>query len=283
MQIELVNQRPEGVPRSPVQCTASDLLCWFGCGMDADEETADIVFAMRCIRAGQVLAHQGVPTDKLYFVRAGAFKCLQTDAEGREQVQTFAWPGDAIGLDGLCDNAYATTALAIENSTVVVMPIVAATDHVPAMQRLLLHCASRELQRCGVARQAFLALGADARLARFLLQLATRQASAGLSGRVVRLSMSRRDIASHLGLRHESVSRSLSALERSGCIRVTRRTVEIVDRADLLDRQHAARRVPKASSARNAPRMPMTAARHLASKHEAASLDGAMHSLALRH
>ena len=45
--------------------------------------------------------------------------------------------------------------------------------------------------------------------------------------------MSRRDIASHIGVAHETVSRSFGALVQWGCLAVSNREVEILD-AQLL-------------------------------------------------
>jgi len=67
------------------------------------------------------------------------------------------------------------------------------------------------------------------RLARFLLQLSRRMAECGQSPRRFHLRMSRRDIASYLGVAHETVSRSFGALSRWGWLRVDNREVEILD------------------------------------------------------
>lgn len=72
---------------------------------------------------------------------------------------------------------------------------------------------------------------AKERIASFLLGLAERLDAAG----VVDLPMSRADIADHLGLTVESVSRSLTQLERAGIIELPahRRTVVLRDKAAL--------------------------------------------------
>jgi len=131
--------------------------------------------------------------------------------------------------------------------------------------------------------QAIAAVGVDARMVRFLLQLAGRQASLGYSGLHLRLRMSRRDIASHLGIAHESVSRSLSAFRRRGYIRVNRCEVEIVDFAGLHDLQNATRRAREAARCTKSPAASPPAAVHQTAMRRLASLDHVMHSLACRH
>jgi CRP/FNR family transcriptional regulator len=73
------------------------------------------------------------------------------------------------------------------------------------------------------------AVGSDRRTARFLLLMARRMAERGMSARRLHLPMRRRDIASYLGLAHESISRSLTALAAAGFLNVLGREVEIVD------------------------------------------------------
>lgn len=276
----------DGDAGGTVQCTASDLLRWLGRVDDASDATARIVFQMRRVRAGQVLVHEGGPFGSLYFVRTGAFKCFRSGPDGNEQVDTFAWPGDAIGFEAICDDRYGATATAIEDAMVVAAPygetLVAAQGE-PALQRLLHHVASREVQRRCVALHTNAAVAAEARVARFLLQLAARQVAAGISGDHLRLSMSRRDIASHLGLAHESVSRSLSALEHGGCVRVARRAIDIVDRAALLQRQYAMRRSPNTGRDVAKPSSPASTTAHRVAARRSSSLDHAMHSMACSH
>ena len=77
------------------------------------------------------------------------------------------------------------------------------------------------------------AVAAEVRLARFLVWLSGRMAERGQSPHRLRLRMSRRDIASLLGVAHETVSRSFTALAELGLLRVDNREVEILDAAGL--------------------------------------------------
>ena len=77
------------------------------------------------------------------------------------------------------------------------------------------------------------AVAAEVRLARFLVHLAAQMESLGRSPRCFVLRMCRRDLASHLGVAHETVSRSFSMLSHWGCIRVRVREVEILDEQRL--------------------------------------------------
>lgn len=67
----------------------------------------------------------------------------------------------------------------------------------------------------------------------FLHSLSERLEHAGYNGSEFRLSMSREDIASYLGLALETVSRLLTRLADDGVIAVERRRLRILDPAAL--------------------------------------------------
>jgi len=103
------------------------------------------------------------------------------------------------------------------------------------MERELYRMAAHEL---AAAQQQMVLLGrktASERLASFLLLLAKRaEQIPGRSANLVRLPMSRSDIADYLGLTKETVSRVLSAFRRDRLIRLNAvDMIEIVNPAGL--------------------------------------------------
>jgi CRP/FNR family transcriptional regulator len=92
---------------------------------------------------------------------------------------------------------------------------------------------SAEFVRNFQAMRAMGALGAEARLARFLFDMGQRLARFGFSSRAFRLPMSRADIASYLGLSIETVSRAFTSLSARGIIAVDRHSICIVERERL--------------------------------------------------
>lgn len=220
------------------RCSASDLLRWMGMGHEAGQRADQIVFPMRRVRGGTLVVHEGAPFESLYFISAGTFKSVHTDPDGYELVQGFLSRGDVIGLDGLSDGAYGGDAVALEDATVAIVTfreLLNAARAVPALEQLVFLASGREIRRKNLTLEVMAAVGAEVRLARFLLQLISRQAEQGYSTRRMVLRMSRRDIASHLGIAHETVSRSLTALADWGYIAVQHREIEILD-ADGLER-----------------------------------------------
>jgi CRP/FNR family transcriptional regulator len=221
---------------SPARCTASDILRWTGMRELVSAGSDAIVFPTKRVAARAPLVHEGSRFESLYFVGAGTFKCSQADPDGNEQVQDFATRGDVIGLEGFGEGRYGSSVVALEESMVAVVPfgdLVQAGHEVSALERMLHRLASRELVRMGQTMQTMVAAGAEVRLARFLLDWAERQAAQGYSPRRLRLRMTRRDIATHLGVAHETVSRSFTLLADWGLIKVGLREIEILDDAAL--------------------------------------------------
>jgi CRP/FNR family transcriptional regulator len=226
------------------RCTASDLLRWAGLADQVSDQTDRMPYATRRVRADTALVHEGNPFEYLYFVCAGSFKCVQVDAEGYEQVLGFALHADMIGLDGMSRGRHASGAVALEDSTVAALPftdVMSASRRMPAIERLIQRAVGAELLRRSDTQYLMSAASSEVRVARFLLHFAKRQNALGYSDRRIRLRMTRRDIASHLGVAHETVSRALTALQHVGGIMVTYRDIEIVDAKLLQEIQRVTR------------------------------------------
>jgi CRP/FNR family transcriptional regulator len=189
-------------------------------------------FAVQRVARGATLVHEGAAASMLYVVQSGSFKCVQTAEDGYEHVLGFAWRRDVIGYDGLSDAHYAFAAVALEDSRVVALPLAglaALRQRAPAFDAALQAIVARQLTHAGEIARVMAAVAADARLARFLVQLSSSMAERGQSPRRLLLRMNRRDIANHLGLAHETISRSLRLMADAGWLRVQNREIEILD------------------------------------------------------
>lgn len=189
-------------------------------------------FAVKRVARGATLVHEGAEASMLYIVQSGSLKCVQTAEDGYEHVLGFAWRRDVIGYDGLSDAHYAIAAVALEDCRVVALPLAhlaTLRQRAPAFDSALQAIVARQLTHAGEIARVMAAVAADARLARFLVQLSSSMAKRGESPRRLLLRMNRRDIANHLGLAHETISRSLRLLADAGWLRVHNREIEILD------------------------------------------------------
>jgi len=147
-------------------------------------------------------------------------------------VLDFAAAGEVLGLEGLAGGRVLATAEALQDSLVFAIPIhdLRALRAVnPLFDERLQQSLSMQWSRMRDLAWLTGAVGSDRRTARFLLLMARRMAERGMSARRLHLTMRRRDIASYLGLAHESISRSMTALAAAGFLKVLGREVEIID------------------------------------------------------
>jgi CRP/FNR family transcriptional regulator len=216
----------------PAASPLSDLLVLMGCERDAAADDAGVSVPMWQVRAGAALLLEGARSNHLYVVRAGMLKCIKTAEDGYEQVLAFAGQGELLGFEALCGDRQRMGAVALEDSSVYAIPVreldtwrrrSSVLDH--ALQAAL----SRQLARAGEMTELMAAVSSEVRLARFIIWWSARMAERGQSPRRLLLRMSRRDIASLLGVAHETVSRSFSTFVECGLLRVDNRQIEIID------------------------------------------------------
>jgi CRP-like cAMP-binding protein len=188
------------------------------------------------LTAGEMLYAEGEPAEHWYEVVAGAVRACKLTPDGRRQVVEFHLPGDVFGLDEV-DGVRGLTAeaAAAEGRTVVIrrcrrrLESMAEAD--PRFARRLHEMALRRLARAHARLVLLGRNGAVERVAAFLLEMETRmpRSDAGPGGFC--LPMTREDVADHLALTTETVSRTLQMLKRRGAIALPGlRLVRILDR-----------------------------------------------------
>ncbi len=172
-------------------------------------------------------------------------KCIKTQEDGYEQVVNFAQPGELLGFEALHSGRHPTSVVALEDATAYALPMPefrALRERCATFDGALQFALSRQLARAAGNAEMMCAVASDVRLARFLLWMSARMTEAGHSPRRLLLRMCRRDIASLLGMAHETVSRSFTLLAEDGLVRVENREVEISDLDRLRQRARFTRR-----------------------------------------
>ena len=182
------------------------------------------------VGAGQTIVIEGDPIDHIFRIVSGSVRLYKAVADGRRQIIDFLGPVDCFGLTGLDKHAYS-----VESITEVSMiryprrRLEAAIEDSLDFRHRLFRLACAELNR---AQQYMLLLGrknADERVASFLLDLAERQSDRSGVGFRLHLAMSRQDIADHLGLTIETVSRIFTRFKQAGLISLPDRHAVVVE------------------------------------------------------
>lgn len=159
------------------------------------------------------------PAVFLYKLVSGYVRTFKTLSDGRRRIEAFYIPGDAFGLD--TRSSHNVTAQAITRSRIELIAKkslmsraateIAVVNHLLALTRL-------ELRRAN-SHNLQLLKSAQERIVGFLLDMEERQGKS----REIDLPMTRGDIADHLGLTTETVSRMLWKLESIAAISIPKR------------------------------------------------------------
>jgi CRP/FNR family transcriptional regulator len=190
----------------------------------------------RRVRRGEYLFSAGDAFRNLYAVRSGFLKSSAIAEDGQEQVTGFQMAGDLIGLDGIDVDRHKLSVVALEDSQLCVVrfqELERTVGSVPRMQRQFHRMMSREIVREQGVMTWLGTMGAEQRVAAFLLSLADRFAERGFSPREFNLRMTREEIGSYLGLTLETVSRIFSRFQERGLLAVRQRWIRLDDIARL--------------------------------------------------
>jgi CRP/FNR family transcriptional regulator len=184
------------------------------------------------VRKREVLYRTNTPFATLYAIRLGTFKTVMLSEDGHEQIIGYHIAGDILGLDGIGYDLHACDAVALEDSEVYALPFARLDDlarREPVLRRNLYRVVSRSLRNGRDMMVLLGSLSAEERLATFLLDIAESFRRSGFSAHEFMLRMTREEIASYLGLKLETVSRSFSRLHAEGLIQVQGRAVKVLD------------------------------------------------------
>src|SRR5262245_13218457 len=166
---------------------------------------------------GEELFAEGEEAEYFYKVVSGTVRTYKLLSDGRRQIDAFHLPGDIFGIEAGAEHRF--SAEAVSDGTVVAYRRSALdrlTREHPAFGQQVMSSMIRNLER---AQDHMLLLGrktAQEKIATFLLDLAERLHEDDR----VELPMLRSDIADHLGLTIETVSRTLAEFARKGLIKL---------------------------------------------------------------
>ena len=213
-------------------CSLRELCLPVGLMPNEFEQLDAVIRQSRRLKKGEYLFRAGEPFSSLYAIRTGFFKTTVASQDGRDQVTGFFMSGELIGMDGICSHVHSCDAVALEDSEVCELPFAHMENlgqRIPSLQTHFFRLMSREIVR---DQGVMLLLGnmrAEERLAAFLLNLSNRLYSRGFAANDFILRMSREEIGSYLGLKLETVSRTLSKFHHEGLILDEHKHIQILE------------------------------------------------------
>ena len=174
------------------------------------------VGAQIVLAKGEELFAEGDDAEFFYEVVGGAIRSYKLLSDGRRQIDAFHLPGDIFGLEAGSEHRF--SAEAVGDVTVIAYRRSRLSSLIQddvAFRDRIMNATLRSLER---AQDHMLLLGrktAQEKMASFLLDMADRLSD---DREHFELPMQRSDIADHLGLTIETVSRTLTQFARSGLI-----------------------------------------------------------------
>jgi CRP/FNR family transcriptional regulator len=189
----------------------------------------------RRLEAHATLLEEGDAVDRVYTVLRGMLRVVNYLPDGRRQITEFLVAGDLFGLEP--DGTYGGTVEAVVDTELCSIGRAGLDElgeRFAALRSRLLTVSCATLRR---AHELQVSLGRRSpaeKIAAFLLALADRARPLGAPTPALRLPMTRGDIADHLGLTIETVSRTFTRLRQDGIIRLpASHLIELRDQAAL--------------------------------------------------
>ena len=185
------------------------------------------------LRRGDVLFHEGDAGDRLYIVLDGKIKLGRTSSDGRENLLAILGPGQMFGELSLFDPGPRTaTATAVTDTTLIglgnadLQPWLA--EH-PEVANKLLAALARRLRRTNEAMADLVFSDVPGRVAKALLDLASRFGVPTDDGLRVTHDLTQEELAQLVGASRETVNKALADFAGRGFLRLEGRAVVILD------------------------------------------------------
>ena len=185
---------------------------------------------------GETIFFEGDEADGFHLVSSGQIKVFKMNPMGKEHILHIFGPGEPVGeVPVFSRQPFPATAEALIKSTTYYFPrndFVALIEKNPSIALNMLAVLSRRLRQFANQIENLSLKEVPARLAGYLLYIAEEQDDSD----VVRLPVSKGQLASLLGTIPETLSRIFAKMSDEGLIRVDGRSITIVDRDALMEK-----------------------------------------------
>jgi CRP/FNR family transcriptional regulator len=213
-----------------------DKIC-FPRGLTREEisNISQVIQAKKTLHRGDCLFRQGDDFRGILAIKSGSAKLVAVDHHGNEHILKILLPGELLGFDGLYDETYQYSAIALETLSFCELPAQSMNDlfqNKPALTRELFRHGSEQIKK----DKDFIVLSkrpAEERLAHFLIDLSDRMKRRGFSCSEFTLSLTRQEIGNHLNLAMETVSRLLKKFHQQELIVVNSQCIELKNIPEL--------------------------------------------------
>lgn len=184
-------------------------------------------------KKGDVIYHEGAYPASFFIIKDGKVKVFQTNDEGVRQTVYVYMKGEPFGYRQIiCKEAYPVTAMAFEDSELLVIPsevLASLIEKSYFLTRNLLQSLSHEFSVWVNRITSFARKSVRERLALALLILNEKFKIKGKEHLPVVMNVSRTDIAEYVGVPLETLVRNLRHFKEEGWIHIKGKRIIIMD------------------------------------------------------
>lgn len=184
-------------------------------------------------KKGESIYLSGDTGKRLYVINQGKVKIFRISEAGKEQIIRILYPGDFMGeLSLFAHSPVNSSAEALEPTMVCVIDgdkLSQIMKEVPSIAIKIIEELSKRLLNAENLIESLGLHDVEQRVADTLLKMAEDQDE-------ITLTITKKDLAAHMGMSQETLSRKLTQFQDMGWIKqVGRKTIQILDRKSLLD------------------------------------------------
>jgi len=198
----------------------------------------EIICATQTIQRKTMLYRTGDSFKYLYAIRSGSIKTVLTLKDGREQITGIHLAGEALGFEGIGNDFYSCSAIALEDSSLCFIPyhlLIRICREIGTLQHQLYKHMSDQIIHRTSQMMLLGTFNAEERVAAFLLDISLRHKQRGYSPHEFMLHMTREEMGSYLGITLETMSRILSRFQQRGLIKMKNKQIHITHFDELLN------------------------------------------------
>ena len=225
--------RVDPAPTSCATCVGRERNEW--CALDrAELGLLDAAKLRYRYKAGDAIFYQGSACAGLHCIEEGTVALRKSDPAGNAVIVRLVHPNETLGARTLLGGGtYSSSAVALTSARVCFVDratVIGLLDRSPALAKRFLRRMAEDLRAADDDKLETATLTVRARLERLLVALSDRYGREGAGVEfTVELPVARQDMAALLGVRPESIARTVRALERDGVAHFDGRQVRIPD------------------------------------------------------
>ena len=189
---------------------------------------------------GTMIFSEGSEANTLFFINEGKIKLYKYNKEGKEQILHILTNGDFFGeLDLIKSSSYKFNAKAMDNAKICTLKKSEVKNIImkkPEIAIKLLESVGERLAAIENLAQNLSTNDVDARIAYLLINLMDKYSEEADGKKLIKLPLSREDMANYIGVTRETISRKLKKLEEEELIQlIGTKKIVILDEDGLND------------------------------------------------